>query len=120
MEKRISLFKIDHELAIEIIRTLYSYDRCHLEHANGKTEVCVSYCLQAKYAEDFWISQEFTKHDLSCHFSASKLWETMTNRWERMSEEQKNTIIKAYDAIVDAEAEVHYKTLKWLYADKED
>lgn len=120
MEKRIDILKIDRELAIDIIRTLYSYDRCHLEHANGKTKVCTSWCLQSKYAEDSWVSQEFTKEDICCHFSASSLWNTMTRRWERMGDEQKNAIIKAYDAIVDAEAENHYETLKWLHDEDEE
>jgi hypothetical protein len=74
MKKQIKLADLSKEIKLDIIGTLFLYDSCHIEHENGKTIVATSYCLKSKYAEDSWISQEFTREELGITFEGNDEW----------------------------------------------
>ena len=67
----------------KIVSTLYFYNDCHIEHAHGKMEVATSYALKAKYAEDEWISQEFTREELGITYDGNYAWYDAWNALER-------------------------------------
>lgn len=112
---KIKFEELPHEIQIEIIETLYSYKECHIEHRHGKMEVCTSYGLKSKYAEDEWISQPFTKDDLDiyCPRPWGYEWADMTDAWEYMTAEEKKALYDAANAILRARAERHLKNMRY-------
>ena len=70
-EKKIEFETIGHETQAKIVRTLLSYDKCHIEHAKGKNVVTPSWCICDTCAKDSWISQDFyRKTAFSFHLAA--------------------------------------------------
>ena len=102
MEKKIEFENLDHETQAKIVRTLLSYDKCHVEHAHGKNVVTPSYCICATYHEDHWISQDFCRKDFDFNgFDYNTAWENVTQFWERMTDEQKFSTIKKFEEMAN-------------------
>lgn len=110
MENIINFKNLPADTQIDIIRTLFFYRDCHIEHAHGKMEVCTSYCLKSKYAEDEWISQEFTKEDFGIRFSGNdawyKAWTSLEReyhkKWADIDDEIKDRFSADFDKLIDA------------------
>lgn len=102
MEKKIEFATLDHETQVKIVNTLLSYDKCHVEHANGKNVVTPCYCICATYTKDFWISQDFYRKDFDFNgFDYNTAWENVTQFWEKMTDEQKFSTIKKFEQMAD-------------------
>ena len=102
MEKKIEFETLNHDTQYKIVRTLLSYDKCHVEHANGKNVVTPSYCICATYRKDSWISQDFCRKDFDFNgFDYNTAWENVTQFWERMTDEQKFSTIKKFEQMSD-------------------
>lgn len=102
MEKKIDFEKLDHETQAEIVRTLMSYDECHIEHANGKNRVTPNWCICATYAKDFWISQIFYKKDFDFNgFDYHTAWDNVTQFWDRMTDKQRFTTGNKFEQLTD-------------------
>ena len=107
MEKKIEFATLDHETQVEIVRTLFSYDKCHIEHAYGKISVTPNYCICATYAKDEWISQDFEREDFDFDgFDYHTAWDNLTQFWDSMTIEQKIATRKKFEMIADAFVEL--------------
>lgn len=102
MEKKIEFETLDHETQAKIVRTLLSYDKCHIEHAKGKNVVTPSWCFCATCAKDSWISQDFYHNDFDFDgFDYDTAWENVTQFWDRMTDGQKFATIKNFEGMTD-------------------
>ena len=107
MEKKIEFATLDHETQVEIVRTLLSYDKCHIEHAHGENSVTPNWCICATYPEDYWVSQDFYKNDFDFDgFDYHTAWDNLTQFWDSMTEEQKIATRKKFEMIADAFVEL--------------
>lgn len=115
MENHINFLDLDHDIQIEIIKTLYSYSECHVECSYGIMEVKTSYALRNKYPADYWISQEFDRESLMMFVKKdwNTEWEEMTRGWEYMTPEEKHTMYCACEAMLRARAEQQLKITKY-------
>lgn len=112
MENIINFKSLPTNIQLGIVRTLFFYKDCHIEHAHGKMEVCVSYCLKSKYAEDEWISQEFAKEDFGIRFSGNDAWFKAWNsleqenhkKWADIDDEAKAKCSADFDKMIEAKA----------------
>ena len=97
----------------EIVRHLFYYSDCHIEHANGVSSVQVSYMLKSKYADDEWISGEYTKEEFGIKFDGNyaweKAWTSLENQhrksWENIDSESKKKCYKEFEEFIDRKAE---------------
>ena len=113
MEKQIEFATLDHKTQVKILRTLLCYDKCHIEHANGKNVVTPSYFICATYSKDSWISQDFYSKDFWISqdfyskdfdfdgFDYNTAWENVTQFWDRMTDEQRFSTIKNFEGMTD-------------------
>ena len=109
---RLNFKNLPTDIQIDVITTLYSYNRCHIEHENGKMKVMTSYALLSKYAEDQWISQDFTREDFNIRFDANNAWyrawtsfETKLNkRWADMEDEERDQCSADFDKMCKEKA----------------
>lgn len=104
---KVEFKELPHQIQINIIKTLYSFDACHVEHyANGEMVVATSYALKSNYSPDEWISQEFTKKSLGIYIKRSfgYEWLDMCEGWEYMTEEEKQVMYKASEIMLNARA----------------
>lgn len=111
----IKFAELPHDIQIDIIVTLQSYDSCHVEHANGKMSVQVSHMLKKTYADDEWISQEFKRGErFKSYFRRSwgDEWYNMCQGWEYMTNEEKAIMNKAGSIMLKARAESYLKFIQ--------
>ena len=107
MKNKIEFATLDHDTQVEIVRTLMCYDKCHIEHANGKIVVTPNWCICATYTNDFWVSQDFYHDDFDFDgFDYNTAWENVTQFWERMTDDQKKATIKNFESMTDLFAEL--------------
>lgn len=107
MEKKIEFETLDHETQVKIVETLLSYDKCHVEHANGKNEVTPNWCICATYPEDSWVSQDFAREDFDLDgFDYHTAWDNLTQFWYSMTIEQKIGTCKKFEMIAGAFVEL--------------
>lgn len=107
MEKQIEFATLDHNTQFGIVETLLSYDKCHIEHANGYMSVTPNYCIRGTYPNDYWVSQDFVREDFDFDgFNYHTAWDNLTQFWDSMTEEQKIVTRKKFDMIADAFVEL--------------
>lgn len=112
MKNIINFKNLPTDIQLDVIRTLYFYDGCHIEHSHGKMSVQTSYCLKSHYADDEWISQEFSKQDLNISFSGSnawvKAWTTLERKynkqWADIEREVKDKCRADFNKMIEAKA----------------
>ena len=110
MEKKIEFATLDHETQVEIVRTLLSYDKCHIEHAHGENRVTPDWCICATYPEDYWVSQDFYHNDFDFDgFDYHTAWDNLTQFWDSMTIDQKIATRKKFEMIADAFVELVIK-----------
>lgn len=110
---KININQLPHNIQIDVISTLFAYDDCHIEHANGEMKVATSYCLKRNYAEDEWISDKFTRKGLGITFDSNEAWFDAWNgleherhkRWEDIDRESKEKCYADFDKMIKAKAE---------------
>lgn len=106
------LMRLPKEAQIEVIKTLFFYDECHIESrivcGEEKIEVVTSYALCARYPEGFELGARFTQKGLHLDYTARKvgsnMWEAMTGAWEFMTKEEKEIVSNSQRVIVKAYA----------------
>lgn len=107
MEKKIEFATLDHKTQVEIVETLLSYDKCHIEHAHGENSVTPNWCICATYPEDYWVSQDFEREDFDFDgFNYHTAWDNLTQFWDSMTIEQKISTRKKFEMIADAFVEL--------------
>lgn len=115
----LNLKKLPTEIQIKVIRTLFSYDECHIEGntITGKIEVLTSCALRAKYPDGYYYGDTFTQEGLDLEYIARKvgnnLWENMTGAWEFLSNEEKDILCKSQDIILESYAKQVLKNIDW-------
>lgn len=110
---KININQLPHDIAIEIIRTLFAFVDCHVEHAYGKMRVATSYALKNNYADDEWISDEFTRKELGITFNYHDAWFKAWNElehenhkpWEQIDRESKEKCYADFNKMIEAKAE---------------
>lgn len=107
MKKKIEFATLDHDTQVEIVRTLLSYDKCHIEYDNGKIRVTPNWCICARYPSEYWVSQDFEREDFDFDgFDYYVAWDNLTQFWDSMTEEQKISTRKKFEMIADAFVEL--------------
>lgn len=107
MEKKIEFATLDHETQVEIVETLLSYDKCHVEYDNGKMRVTPNWCICCRYPKDYWVSQDFEREDFDFDgFDYHTAWDNLTQFWDSMTMEQKITTRKKFEMIADCFVEL--------------
>jgi hypothetical protein len=79
--KRTPFNTLPHQLQIDVIETLMSYDHCHIEHSHGSTYVSTSYCLHSGSHDDEWLGSTFA----------------ILNRNTSMTKRYHDDLVKAHD-----------------------
>ena len=110
---KININQLPHDIAIEIIRKLFYFADCHLEHAHGTMKVVTSYTLKNNYAEDEWISDKFTRKELGITFNYDDAWFKAWNElerkyhksWEQIDRESIEKCYADFDKMIEAKAE---------------
>lgn len=120
MQKLINFEELPEPIQLEVVKTLFFYDSCHIEGRGDHMEVCTSYCLKSSYARDEWISQEI-KRDNDSFYHCAKIgarlrahWEYSADLWDRFSKEEKDAFRISHNALVREEAR---SVLKWILWD---
>ena len=113
------LMRLPREAQLEVIRTLFFYDECHIEKfvvfGEEKIKVQTSYAICRNYPEGFELGPKFTQKGLNLDYTARKvghnMWEAMSGAWEFMTDEEKEYVSHAQSIIVTSYA---IKLLKQL------
>ena len=79
--KRTPFNTLPHQLQIDVIETLMSYDHCHIEHSPNGTYVSTSYCLHGGSHEGEWLGSTFA----------------IANRDTSMTKRYHDDLVKAHD-----------------------
>jgi hypothetical protein len=79
--KRTPFNTLPHQLQIDVIKTLMSYDHCHIEHSPIGTYVSTSYCLHGGSHDDEWFGSTFA----------------IANRDTSMTKRYHDDLVKAHD-----------------------
>ena len=102
MEKKIEFETLNHETQAEIVRTLMSYDECHIEHAHNKNMVTPNWCICATYPNGYWVSQNFYKKDFDFNgFDYHTAWDNVTQFWDRMTDNQRFDTGNKFEQMAD-------------------
>lgn len=80
--------KLSKEQQLELVKTLASFDKAHVEFYNGEYHIHTSFCIRVKYEDDFKVLNTFTTKEFYPHGINKELdWYYFWNEKERNGEE---------------------------------